>query len=345
MKPRFFGVAPPHTRGFGVGEVLGSAEYRRCLRDHVAGAAGAGLEGMVLYNFSHALDPWAVAAEVLAAAGDLDPIVSVQAHHEHPFAVARRAAGLSYLFGRAVHVNAVAGASAREREALGLRDRAAGKRRLHEFVAVLDRFRDGAVSFAGEFYDLEEAVIEPASRHRPTIFVPGSIGEDGTSDVPPGTDCCLVMAKPREELRVELARLVARGARVAAIVGVLAREAGDEAGEEAQAAFATGRREEMSARVQMRDSVSSQHVRNYELRESGEMQDEILWYGSARHGIDCPKLVGSYAEVAAALERYLEIGVTDFIVDLPHDVAEYEHVGRVVQRVRGRQGALRPDAA
>lgn len=345
MNPRFFAVAPPHTHGFGFGELLEAEQYRRCLREHVAAAAAAGLEAMVIYNFPHALDPWAVAAEVLRADGGLAPIVSVQAHYEHPFAVARRSAGLSYLFNRPVHVNAVAGASARERRALGLRDPAAGKRRLHEFVSVLDSLRDGPVSFEGEFYELEGVALEPSPppcRH--AIFVPGSIAE-GRSEIPPGGDCCLVMAKPRKELRRELEHLAGQGTPAAAIVGLLARESAEEAWEEARVTSAGGRRERMSARVQMKDSVSSQHLRNYELRETGEVQDEVLWYGSTRHGLDCPKLVGSYDEVATALYRYTEVGVTDFIVDLPREAAEYEHVDRIVQRLRSSREALRPDAA
>lgn len=331
-RPRTLGVVPAHTGAFGTGDPLPSAEFRAVLGAHLRAAEDAGLDGLVIYSFARALDPWTVAAEVLAGSERLEPVVTVQAHHEHPFATARRLASLTYLHGRRVSVNVVAGASAAEQRALGQHDRALAKRRHAEFVRVLAGLLDGPVTFEGELFSLEDACVDPPppAELRPIVHCPGSIGEDGASRVPDGTDCCFLMGKPLDDVAHELRAL---SLPAAMLVGVVARPRTEDAWATLGDPAKSSRRDRLAARMQMHDNLSTQHARNDELRDAGH-RDACLWYGAARHGIDCPKLVGSYDEVGAALAAYRGAGVTDVIVDLPAAAAEYEHVAMALDRLR-----------
>ncbi len=331
---RFHGVVPYHGDGFGLGGVRSPAEYRALFVEHLHGAENAGLSNVIIYNFANALDPWAVATEILRRSTKLEPIVSVVTHHEHPFAAARRVSALTYMHGRCVSLNIVSGASAAERKALGEVDKERSRRLTAEYVAVIAPLLSGErVAHEGEFLTLSDLELSPAvpTELRPVLFSPASLAT-GTASVPAGIDAPLLMSKPVSNVAAEVA---ATGcARAGMIVGVVARADEDEAWDIARADGGAGRREQLAARFQLQDNVSTQHARNAAQRAAGEIQDERLWYGSARHGTDCPKLVGSYEQVAGELARYVENGVTDVIVDLPSDPSEYEHIGRVLEAAR-----------
>ena len=79
----------------------------------------------------------------------------------------------------------------------------------------------------------------------------------------------------------------------------------------------------------MSQVVSSEHTASYALAEQQEVHDERLWYGAPTRGIDAPKLVGAADQVRAWLRSCADIGVTDIIVDLPPNVAEFAHLGPV----------------
>ena len=80
----------------------------------------------------------------------------------------------------------------------------------------------------------------------------------------------------------------------------------------------------------MSQVVSSEHTKSYALAEAQDVHDERLWYGAPARGIDAPKLVGSVAHAAEWLRSCQELGVTDLIIDLLPDPAEYAYVAKVL---------------
>ncbi len=331
-------VCPPHTRTFGLGEAVDRRSFMATLDAHCAWADRLGATGMLVYEFWSALDPWVAAQAILARAERVQPVVGVLPMFTHPAVVARRVASLSFLYGRRVNLNVVAGAKPADIEAIGL-DAGDPDRylRVREYIEVVSSVLGGPRSFQGRFYKVDNVRTEPRldDALSPRLFVPGSRSED-SRHVLPLADRSLVMAKPRGVLEQEAEQLARWGLRggLAMIVGIIAREDDDEAWAVAERDYSGSRRDRLGTTAFAGQATSSQHQATFELARRATVHDDRLWYGAARAGIDCPKLVGSYDDVAAALRDYADIGVRSLVVDLPEQVEEYEQVAAVGDRLR-----------
>ncbi|GGM34105.1 alkanesulfonate monooxygenase [Micromonospora sonchi] len=303
-------IVPPHSESFGLGQKLSTRSYLDRLVAYARAAERVGVVGAFVYDFPAAMDPWLVAYDLLACSPTLQPVVAVRPHQEAAESVARRVADLEYRFGRPTHVNIVAGATRTSRAADT--DKVAARRRLAEFTgelrAELDRLRYAAGECA------------------PLLVTPSS----STPGVVPA-DCVLMMARPRATLAEDVARVRAEQGvdRVAMLVGAVVRETEEQAWAATARMYAPDRRQEVAGRMFMSQVVSSEHTASYALAEAREIHDERLWYGAPMRGIDAPKLVGSVAQVSDWLRSCLDIGITDVIIDLPPDPAEFGHIGDV----------------
>lgn len=332
---RFHVVCPFHTTQFGVGSDLVSAnEFLDAVRAHVGWAEDHGIHGMVLYAFQASLDPFATAAAVLQSSRTLRPIVTVLPHQIHPTAAARAIATLGYLYDRGIDLNMVGGASARELQRVGESgDKRASYDRLAEYVSVLRPLLQGNCTYRGRYYQLEDYTYSPSvpPDRMPCIFVPGS-SEESAPVVRDHADSSLLMAKPLARIREEVT-LLSRGPRAlrhGMIVGIVARETDEAAWASARNPQGDERRARAVAKFFVAQTTSQQHRANAALAKVSELHDDVLWYGGASIGIDCPKLVGGYARVRDALHAYREVGVTDIVIDLPRTLTDYEHVARLI---------------
>ncbi|QKV96363.1 hypothetical protein HUT19_35520 [Streptomyces sp. NA02950] len=307
-------IVPPHSAQFGYGGRLKPSVYLGRLTAYMDAAEAIGVTGAFVYDFPVAMDPWLAAFDVLAASTALEPVVAVRPHQESAESVARRVADLGYRFGRPTHVNVVAGATRPSRATADDRgDKVAARAELGRYA---ERLRE----------ELDQR-CDPATGH-PLLVTPSS----ATPGLVPA-DCVLMMARPR----IALAESVGRAReeqnvdRVSMLVGVVARNTEDEAWAAARRLSAPDRRQQVAGRMFMSQVVSSEHLASYALAEEEETHDERLWYGAPARGIDAPKLVGSVDQVAAWLMSCRSLGVTDLIIDLAPDSAEYAFVGQVVR--------------
>lgn len=320
-------IVPPHTESFGLGRKLAAQTYLDRLVAYIKAAERIGVHGAFVYDFPVAMDPWLAAFDVLAFSSALQPIVAVRPHQESAESVARRVADLKYRFGRPTHVNIVAGATRPSRAAGDLDDLVAARQRLSVFAtdlrAELDRRLDPAEDPAENPAEAAEGPTEPV----PLLFTPSS----STPGVVPA-DCVLMMARPRTVLATDIDRVRTEQhvERIAMLVGFVVRRTEREAWEATRALYPPDRRQEVAGHMFMSQVVSSEHAASYALAQAREVHDERLWYGAPMRGIDAPKLVGSVDQVAGWLRSCKEAGVTDIIVDLVPDPAEYEHIGEVL---------------
>jgi len=304
-------IVPPHTESFGLGGKLPMRTYLDRLTAYLAAAEAIGIVGAFVYDFPVAMDPWLAAFDVLAYSTALQPIVAVRPHQESAESVARRVVDLGYRFGRPTHVNIVAGATRLSRAAGDVEDKVAARRRLGQY----------AVDLRAEI----DRRIDP-DEGRPLAVTPSS----STPGVVP-VDIVLMMARPRDKLAEDVARVRAEQGveRTSMLVGLVVRETEEQAWAAAAELYPPDRRQRVAGRLFMSQVVSSEHTASYAFGEQQEVHDERLWYGAPTRGIDAPKLVGSAEQVRAWLRSCANIGVTDIIVDLPPNVAEYAHMAPV----------------
>lgn len=327
-------VCPHHTDVYGQ-RADPAAPYASLLAAHCAMSERLGASAMLVFDFWQSLDPWVTAQLILSATTALEPVVAVNPALMHPAVAARLVASLSHVYGRRVNLNVVAGAKQSDLDALGV---AAGPdedkyARTADFISALSAVL-AARPYEGPYYRLDAPSLEPPAdpARAPRILAPGSRAP-GVARILPLLDRAMVMAKPRTALAEERERLVTAGLAqgMAMIVGIVARPTAGQAWEAAREHYAGSRRDQLAARVFNKRITSSQHRANLEAAAGAELYDECLWYGADRIGMDCPKLVGSYGEVAQALAAYEDLGVRTLILDLPFAVAEYEHVGLVLE--------------
>ncbi len=341
-----FTVCPHHTDVFGARQEPG-ASYPSVLAAHGAMAEKLGASAMLIFDFWQSLDPWIAAQLIASGTATLEPIVAVNPALTHPAVAARSLAGLSYLYGRRINLNVVAGAKAGELAALGVA--AGGDDKYGRMAEFIDGLRAvlAARPHEGPRYRLDAPPLEPPADPSlgPRIVAPGS-RSPGADEVLPRLDRALVMARPRAAVAEEHWRLAGAGLNggLAMIVGIVARDTAEEAWAVARQCYTGSRRDVLAGKVFSRQVTSSQHVANLEAAAGAEVQDECLWYGADRIGMDCPKLVGSYREVAAALAAYGELGVRTVVLDLPFALEEYEHIGRALDPGAAASGVARQPA-
>jgi hypothetical protein len=304
-------IVPPHTESFALGHKLAPKAYLDRLVAYMRAAEQAGITGAFIYDFPVAMDPWLAAFDVLAFSSTLQPVVAVRPHQERPESVARRVVDLGYRFGRPTHVNMVAGATRPARAAADLQDRVAARQRLGEFAtevrAEIDRRLD-------------------PGQESPMLVTPSSSTPGIVS-----ADCVLMMARPRATLADDIAKVRAEQQvdRIAMLIGLVVRETDQESWAATAELYPRDRRQEVAGRLFMSQVVSSEHTKSYALAETKDIHDERLWYGAPARGIDAPKLVGSVSQAAQWLRSCQDIGVTDIIVDLLPDPAEYAYAAEL----------------
>jgi alkanesulfonate monooxygenase SsuD/methylene tetrahydromethanopterin reductase-like flavin-dependent oxidoreductase (luciferase family) len=304
-------IVPPHSESFGLGGKLPPHTYLDRLVAYMEAAERVGVVGAFIYDFPVAMDPWLAAFDVLVYSTALQPIVAVRPHQESAESVGRRVADLGYRFGRPTHVNIVAGATRPSRSAGDLEDRVAARRRLGVFAAELRADIDRRLD---------------ADAERPLLVTPSSSTPGLVT-----ADCVLMMARPRETLAADIARVRAEQQvdRISMLVGLVVRETDEQAWQATAELYPHERRQVVAGQMFMSQVVSSEHTKSYALAEQQDVHDERLWYGAPMRGIDAPKLVGSAENVAGWLRSCRDIGVTDIIIDLVPDASEYGRIGEV----------------
>jgi alkanesulfonate monooxygenase len=87
----------------------------------------------------------------------------------------------------------------------------------------------------------------------------------------------------------------------------------------------------------MKTSDSHWHA---QLSQLGDEENSVYWLGPfEQYQTMCPYLVGSYAAVAEEIWGYLDRGFATFILDIPPDRSELDHINRAFALARERVAA------
>ena len=113
-------------------------------------------------------------------------------------------------------------------------------------------------------------------------------------------------------------------------VGIVAREAGEEAWKVARQRFPEDRKGQLAHQLAMKVSDSSWHKQLSEKVQDTGLDDDPYWLVPFQnYKTFCPYLVGSYERVAGEVSHYLKLGFRSFILDIPPTEEELDHISNV----------------
>jgi alkanesulfonate monooxygenase len=205
--------------------------------------------------------------------------------------------------------------------------------RVIEYTAVIQKLcaASGPVSFDGCFYKLDNARLGPplSPELQPEFMVSGSSEAGLKAAEAVGAIAVKYPKPPAEE-----AGMTTGDREVGLRVGIIARQTDDEAWRVAAERFPETRKGQLTHQLAMSTSDSKWHE---QLSKLAECPDSAYWLGPFQnYRTFCPYLVGAYERVAEEISRYLTLGYTTFILDIPPTLTELECIGKVFETARAQ---------
>ena len=286
-------------------------EYYQRVRDVSKWSDEAGCTGMLIYSDNSIIDPWLVAQIVIQETKQLAPLVAVQPVYMHPYSVAKMVASFDFLYRRPIWLNMIAGGFKNDLIALGdTTEHDLRYDRLVEYCQIIQRLLAGQkVTYQGTFYQ-----VQGLQMTRPAQM---SVLMSGSSDASRAAAATLgAIAVEYPEPLKSTVKVTDRGIRV----GLIAHQDASEAWRLAHQRFPADRRGQLQHAMAIRTSDSSWQQRLGALAKDEEERapGSPYWlWPFKNYSTFCPYLVGDYATVADEIARYLDLGYTTFILDIP----------------------------
>jgi alkanesulfonate monooxygenase len=307
-------------------------DYLKNVADVARWSEQYGCRGILVYTDNSLVDAWLVSQLVIENTTELCPLVAVQPVYMHPYTVAKMVSSYGFLYDRRIYLNMVAGGFKNDLNQLN--DPTPHDRRYErmiEYVQIIKQLlgAETGISFEGEFYKVDKLRMTPPLPPElfPGIFVSGS-SEAGLAAAKAMGAVAVKYPKPPGEYGNEPHdETIDSGVRV----GIIAREDENEAWSVAYERFPVDRKGELAHQLAMKTSDSVWHKQLSELGATPENNPYWL-IPFQRYKTFCPYLVGKYSKVAAEVARYIDLGFTTFILDIPPNEEELYHTGVVFKR-------------
>jgi alkanesulfonate monooxygenase len=287
-------------------------------------------------------DTFTVATAIAARTTTFKPLIAIRPGYWRPAHFASAAATLDHLTGGRVLVNIVSGhdnlAAYGDRED----DRSARYGRTREFLQIVRAlWTQENVTYRGDHFQVENSTVVPKphgaefGRHPRLYF--GGASPEAEAVAAAEADVQLFWGEPLDDIAARIDRLRALSERLGRAhaplefglrITTVVRETSDQAWRDARAridAMAGGAGVPRlggvhRAAAQFGNAVGQQRL--LDLADRAEVLDSCLYTAPGRvggGGAATTWLVGDYDEVAAALRRYADLGITHFIIsDAPY---------------------------
>ncbi len=295
----------------------------------------AGCKGILVYTDNSLVDPWLVSQIILQNTNRLCPLVAVQPVYMHPYSVAKMISSLAFLHGRRVFLNMVAGGF--KNDLIALNDTTPHDRRydrIIEYTTIIKRLLSGSapVTFEGEFYKVDKLTMTPPLPPElfPGILISGS-SEAGQAAAKAIGATAVKYPEPPDQCQPQPGSEAGCGVRV----GIVAREDAERAWEVALERFPEDRKGQITSHLATKVSDSVWRKKLTALGDELQGKRDVYWLGPYQnYKTNCPYLVGSHEQVAGEVARYLASGYHTYILDIPADREELEHIGVVLRLAR-----------
>ena len=323
-----FTTCPPSDRG-------DARTYRSQVVEVVRWSEEAGCTGTLVYTDNRLFDPWLLAQTIVQETERLSPLVAVQPAYMHPYAVAKLVTTIAHLHGRRLWLNLVAGGFRNDLRALA--DETAHDRRYDrvvEYGLIIKGLLadDGPVTFAGEYYRTKGLRLTPPLPRDlfPGLTVSGS--STAGAEAARSLDATAV-TYPQNADAFRPPPTARHGIRI----GIIARDDPERAWRVGRERFPSDRRGQISHALAM--AVTDSHWHKQLSTVEQDEQSAYWLHPFANYQTFCPYLVGDYATVGAELGRYLRLGITTLILDVPTSLADLEHTRIALDHARSHVGA------
>ncbi len=329
------------------GEFVGTKELapRLPTLEYLSGmietAAEAGFSSLLTAtNYHHENETWTAGVAALARTRGAGLLLAVRPGMYGPAQYAKMVATAANFFPGRVRVNVVTGSSPAENAMYGDFE-AHGKRyeRTREFMLLLRKlWSETPVSFEGEVYKIENAVLEPKPPETVPLYF-GGASEAAQRIAAELADVYLMWGEPRAMLEERLSQMrgleaeYGRRLRYGLRVHVIVRESEAEAWAAAERMISRIDPEVRRAFLESYKHVDSVgQRRQIEMGLSGDLMVEPhLWagIGLARSGVGVA-LVGDPQQVADKLKDYQTMGIDTFILSSYPHLEEARRFGELV---------------
>src|SRR4051812_33785762 len=327
-------VEPGHRGDTGsTEEGYGSLDYQVDLAKRVE---DHGWAGALLGTSWGRPDTFTVAASLAARTSTFEPLIAIRPGYWRPAHFASAAATLDQLSWGRVRVNIVSGQDHLAAYGDVEGDQAQRYARTKEFMRLVrGLWTEEAVTFHGEHFSVEESTVSPrpvvrGDRRHPRLYFGGaSAAAEAVSATE--SDVQLFWGEPLEGVAERIARLkglehslgrelppLEFGLRITTLV----RDTTEEAWRDAEEKVARMAEDGGQPRFHRNGFKATGQQRLLDLAERGDVLDTCLYTAPGQYGgggAGTTWLVGSAEDVAAALRRYQELGVTHFVLsDTPY---------------------------
>ncbi|MFE4369768.1 LLM class flavin-dependent oxidoreductase [Streptomyces sp. NPDC056835] len=323
-----------------------STELARAAEDH-------GWGGALIGTGWGRPDTFTVATALAARTTTFQPLVAIRPGYWQPAHFASAAATLDQLSGGRLLVNIVSGLDNAGAYGDGESDPARRYDRTREFLQLVRRlWSEENVTFRGEFFGVEGSTVSPrpygAEQGRTPRLYFGGASAAAEQVSAAEADVQLFWGEPLDGVAERIDRLktlaeflgrahapLEFGLRITTLIRDTTEEAWHDA--EAKVASMAGRAESEVFSHQRR-AVGQKRL--YDLAQRGEVLDSCLYTTPGRFGgggAGTTWLVGSPDDVAAALRKYGELGITHFVLsDTPYKPEVVRIGDQLLSRLRER---------
>ena len=311
------------------------SEYLQRVEDVARWSDEAGYRGILVYTDNSIVDPWLVSQIILQSTKSLCPLVAIQPIYMIPYSAAKMVATFGFLHDRRLYLNMLAGGF--KNDLLALNDDTPHDDRYVrtvEYTQIMTALLSGSepVTFEGKYYKVTNLKMTPPlpAELFPGVLISGSSDAGLAAAREIGATAVKYPKPPGEEVD-QRGDTIPSGVRV----GIIAREDSDEAWRVGRERFPEDRKGQITHKLAMKVTDSQWHKQLSELGEQPVSEENPYWLGPfENYNTFCPYLVGSYDRVADELARYIQLGFSTFILDIPPSEEEIEHTALVFDRAQ-----------